>query len=153
MPSLQHFRLTGRCACGATTYTSTSDANSLDFCYCLTCQRVSGAPFVAWLGVTRSSLDWIGPIREFRPSPVASRGYCEGCGATLYMQYDCLPDRRHVSAGTVVSGQIPASATHIFTKDAPSWYTIPHDESPKYDQFDDEFAAKYSETVSRLQER
>lgn len=138
--------LYGVCACGATTFQSTANATHLDFCYCTTCQRVTGAPFGAWLGIKKSSITWDGYTAKYKVSDIATRSLCVQCGATLSIQYDCYPEKTHVAAGLVIKGKgqelLPKVGVHIFVKEKPVWYDIPEDGLPKWDGFDDEFNEK-----------
>lgn len=136
--------LEGRCACGDTSWTSTSNATHLDFCYCTTCQQVTGAPFGAWAGIKKSSITWRGSTAKYRVSELATRSLCVQCGGTLSIQYDCYPDKTHVAAGTIVKGaeRLPNVNVHIFVKSKPVWYDIPEDGLPRWEEFDDEFNEK-----------
>lgn len=143
--------LAGRCACGDTTWTSASIPTHLDFCYCTQCQQVTGAPFGAWMGLKRSSITWEGPTAKYKISDIATRSLCVQCGATLTIQYDCYPDKKHIAAGTVIKGAalIPKVGLHLFVKSKPVWYTIPDDGVPRAEEFDQEFLEvlkKYQES-------
>ncbi len=61
--------ITGSCGCGNITWTSTAPPEHLDYCYCLTCQRVSGAPFMAWMGIPKAALQWNFKSKPFRYRP------------------------------------------------------------------------------------
>ncbi|EME79328.1 uncharacterized protein MYCFIDRAFT_7410, partial [Pseudocercospora fijiensis CIRAD86] len=143
--------LRGSCACNATSWTSTAAPSHLDFCYCSQCQRVSGAPFVSWMGVNRSSIVWSGNLQTFRlqisngMNSIATRSCCSTCGGTMSMQYDCYPEKTHLSAGSVVEDvegvmKILKAGDHIFVADKPAWYTIPEDGVERYDGFDQSFS-------------
>ncbi|KAF2160225.1 hypothetical protein M409DRAFT_70579 [Zasmidium cellare ATCC 36951] len=148
----QEKNLTGSCACGSCTYTSTSPATHLDYCYCIQCQRISGAPFIAWMGVPRSTLTFSGPIVHVHLSKIATRGFCEKCGAGLSLQYECYPEKTHVAAGTVVRSDfgIPEVGIHIFVKSRPAWHRIAEDGVPRYEEFDEEFEERFPEVVKEL---
>lgn len=145
MTTSQPVVLAGQCACGQTTWQSTSLASHLDFCYCTLCARVTGAPFGAWTGIPKDSITWKGPIGTYTVSELATRSMCKTCGASLSIQYHCYPDKTHVAAGTVVKGaeKLPKVGVHIFVKEVPSWYSIPSDDGlPRWDGFDDEFTER-----------
>lgn len=146
--------LAGQCACGLTTWTSTSIPTHLDFCYCTACQQVTGAPFGAWIGLKRSSLEWEGHTAKFRINDLATRSLCVQCGATLTIQYDCYPEKTHLAAGLVVKGAelIPKVGLHLFVRSKPVWYSIPDDGIPRAEEFDDDFykvLKKYQETAPK----
>ncbi|KXL43449.1 hypothetical protein M433DRAFT_47695, partial [Acidomyces richmondensis BFW] len=133
--------LKGSCACGAITWTSTYPARHMDFCYCIPCQQISGAPFAAWIGLPKFGLTWYHHNQAFNPtdsdpgrsvyriSPLATRSCCRTCGGAMTMQYDCYPDKTHLAAGGVVEGaeDLPKVGCHIWVKRKPTWYEIPDD--------------------------
>lgn len=145
--------ISGRCACGKVTWSSTAAPQNLDFCYCITCQQASGAPFTPWLGVYQAALVWHGAISAWRPAigdedtSVSERTFCAACGSCLGLQYDLTPEKAHVAAGTVDQGAytIPPLLEHIWVKRAPAWYRIPDDGVPRYQEFDDDFEAVLAE--------
>lgn len=62
----------------------------------------------------------------------------------MSMQYDCYPEKTHVTASTVVEDVTDIMKTlkpgdHIFLKDKPEWYRIPEDNAPRYEGFDQSF--------------
>lgn len=135
----------GACACGQAEWScSSSPQQPLDFCYCTTCQRVSGAPFVAWLGLPRDSITWHGRILAFRVCDFAARTFCQACGGTLTIQYECYPGKTHVAAGTIKSLRedvaVPSVGCHLFVRSKPAWYNIPEDGVARWRGFDSEFA-------------
>lgn len=133
--------LSGACACEAVRWQSTTHPSHLDFCYCLQCQRITGAAFGAWLGIAKEGLTFEGGRTYHRLSDIATRSFCTRCGGTLTIQYDCYPGKTHIAAGTVVQGgkAVPRVGCHLFTGRKPSWYSIPEDGVTRWDEFDDEF--------------
>ena len=146
--------LSGACACGAATYTLTSSTppEHLDFCYCATCQQTAGAPFMAWMGVSKDGLKLSGPISTCGLSSVATRTFCSSCGSNLTLQYACYPRKTHLAASTVreSSWEVPSVGVHIFVKSCPKWYAIPEDGIERFDEFDRQFEAKFPEVVQAL---
>lgn len=152
----QHLR--GECACGQVSYTATEPPTHLDYCYCTPCQRISGAPFVAWMGIAKDKLNWSATgIRTFRLASFASRGCCEACGGTLFIQYDCYPGKTHVAAGTMtdfpLNWNMPQAQTHIFVRSKPTWYQIAEDGVPRWQDWDDEFKASFPDVVKEWEQR
>ena len=147
--------LAGSCACGASTYTfsHTTPPQHLDFCYCTMCQRSAGAPFMAWMGVSRAGLTLSGPIVTFRLSSVAERTFCSTCGGNLTLQYDCYPEKTHLAAATVreTEWELPSVGVHIFVASCPRWYEIPEDGVVRYDGFGDEFEGRFPVVVKALE--
>ncbi|KAK5110910.1 hypothetical protein LTR62_005448 [Meristemomyces frigidus] len=135
----------GSCACSAVTWRGTPSTQPLDLCYCHTCQRVSGAPFIAWLAIESKKhwLTWTGTVASFSVSELATRGFCGACGSTLSMQYHCYPDKIHLAVGSVVEGGegLPLVGNHIFVGEKAGWYVIPEDGVARWEGFDPGFRA------------
>jgi GNAT superfamily N-acetyltransferase len=56
------------------------------------CQKAGGNWGLALIALDADKLVWTsGRPREFRSSPIVSRGFCERCGTPLYMREDCDP--------------------------------------------------------------
>ncbi|EME44784.1 hypothetical protein DOTSEDRAFT_103637, partial [Dothistroma septosporum NZE10] len=141
----------GTCACGTTTWTSTTAPTHLDYCYCTQCQRISGSPFIAWLGLPHTSVSVQGSIKTFRllvssgMNSIATRSCCADCGSTLSMQYDCYKGEKvHIAAGTVVEGEIGdgVGRCHIWIGDKPGWYDVAGDGGERWEGFDEGFAER-----------
>lgn len=72
---------TGRCACGAVTF-KVSAPDTYGACHCEMCRRWTGG---VWMGVVCDELIEIdGPLREWSSSGIASRGFCERCGSSIW---------------------------------------------------------------------
>jgi len=79
---------TGRCECGAVKFQSGGPWRDVIACHCETCRRTSGHFWAATavptdaLEITHSDgLVW------FDSSPVAKRGFCNMCGASLFYRH------------------------------------------------------------------
>ena len=143
--------ISGQCACGKISWSSTRAPEHLDFCYCSTCQQTSGAPFAPWIGITKSAISWAGDMSSWRPTigdgdtSVSTRTFCPECGSCMAIQYDFYPDKTHIAAGTATEGadNIPEVCMHLYLKKAPRWYQIPEDGVTRYDEFPEDFMAAW----------
>ena len=75
--------MTGRCLCGAVTYTARNVEKEFKACHCGMCRRWSGGPaFAAHAG----DVEFRGEehIRRYDSSAWAERGFCERCGSNLF---------------------------------------------------------------------
>ena len=77
---------------------------------------------------------------------IATRSFCNECGSTLNMQYDCYKgDRVHIAAGSMTEGLVGSEVqrSRIWVKDKPEWYKLPSEEEgvQVWDGFDDSFTA------------
>ncbi len=73
---------TGRCQCGAVTFTATLAKDTVTACHCNTCRRMYAGPYMA---VDAASLDFAdgAPVTVYNSSEWATRSFCASCGTTL----------------------------------------------------------------------
>jgi hypothetical protein len=62
-------------------------------------------------------------LKWFRSSDVAQRGFCTGCGASLFWQHDG-EDATSVGTGTLDGATGITTAKHIFVADKGDYYEI-----------------------------
>lgn len=76
----------GKCLCGAITFTADQVEPEIDACHCRMCQRVSGGIFIT---TTARGLSFAGEehISKYRSSDWAERAFCEKCGTHLYYRF------------------------------------------------------------------
>lgn len=81
---------------------------------------------------------------------VGERTCCGSCGCNISLQYYLYPEKTHVAASTIDANTLEPIKVgcHIWTKRAPSWYAIPDDGIPRYQEFDEEFQAKLDEWIA-----
>ncbi|KQW83605.1 GFA family protein [Brevundimonas sp. Root1279] len=75
-------RLSGRCLCGAVTFTATPKGG-MHACHCETCRRWSGG---VYLSVACETVEVANPeaVAVFDSSEWADRRFCRSCGSTLF---------------------------------------------------------------------
>lgn len=89
--------ITGRCMCGAVTAKATISRPFLAVCHCDMCRQQTSSMFMS-LTVDEGTLSFDGPLKTFRSSDWAARGFCEICGSTVF--YSTIADgARHPAAG------------------------------------------------------
>lgn len=118
---------TGGCACGAVRYRLASAPYDAGWCHCRVCQRVSGAPALAFATVPLA--DWVVTagaehVGRFRSTSFGVRQFCARCGSPLTIHVDHQPGEIDVA---VVGLDDPAAVPpgfHIFTADAVPWAAI-----------------------------
>ena len=122
--------LTGRCMCGAVSFTVPRDgAGVADLCHCSQCRRWSGHAWGA-IDVLYSALDITSGgdrLKWFRASSDAQRGFCAECGSPLFWhgdKLDAYKDRIGVSLGALDSPTGLSLEKHIFVADKGDYYEI-----------------------------
>jgi hypothetical protein len=120
-------RVTGGCLCGAVRYAITGALRGVVLCHCAMCRRTHGhigaytsAPQSA-LAVTESrGLKW------YRSSPIARRGFCAECGASLFWERTGR-DTVSIAAGTLDPPTGLATVLQIHVASAGDYYCIDPD--------------------------
>ena len=111
---------TGRCLCGAVTFTGRWGGDPLRACHCSQCRRWSGH---VWAAAQTLDLTIGGEVKWFRSSAEAERGFCPDCGSSLFW-------RRHghggieVAPGAVDNPTGLRMAGHIYVADKGDYYDI-----------------------------
>lgn len=78
-------KYTGGCQCGYIRYSVSGEPTDPHLCHCHMCQRLSGAPLVAWVSFPLDSLEYEGTKPAlYRSSKKTQRGFCPKCGSSLF---------------------------------------------------------------------
>lgn len=120
----------GGCLCGRIQYkVEDTSLPQITACHCLTCQRVSGAPFLCFVDVPKSAIAWTRPPDVFQSSESATRGFCNVCGSTVTMTFKAQPESTSLTMGSITStlSESMRIQMHIFLKDRAAYIRV-HDE-------------------------
>ncbi|QHQ36532.1 GFA family protein [Algicella marina] len=122
---------TGRCLCGAVTFTVTDEINALTACHCGMCQRWGGGVHVGFdtspAGVTFEGVD---NITAYQSSDWAERAFCKTCGSHLYYRLTMEGPHKGVYAmgvGTLDARDGLPLAKEIFVDSKPDGYAFAGD--------------------------
>lgn len=111
---------TGRCLCGAVTFNGLWGGEPLSACHCSQCRRWSGH---VWAGTDGMDMTIDGPVKWFRSSDKAERGFCPECGSSLFWR-KLGSERLAVAAGAVDSPTGLTLASHIYVAAKGDYYDI-----------------------------
>lgn len=153
----------GSCACGRISYGSFSQPEDSCCCHCVTCRKLSGAPYIPFVSATSKEVmfldtrsasryeglprDSIGGIEIVRFSKFADRAFCLSCHSQLAMRYHNSRGRIGLCLGTVDEGSVLNQGVndamkpkeHIFVSQKVSWYDPRKGGIPCYDRFSGNF--------------
>jgi hypothetical protein len=92
----------GGCQCGAIRYRIEGETTNSMICHCRTCQRVAGAPVVAWVTFQKTKFSITsGKPAEFRSSPPVRRAFCAACGTPLTYEHENFPATLDVTTASL----------------------------------------------------
>lgn len=129
----------GSCLCGAVHYRVDGDFERVTHCHCSMCRKTHGAAFATYATVAERQLRIdsraddgradtscnAGTLRWYRSSASVERGFCSGCGASLFWR-DAVhePGRVAFSLGTLDTPLAPGEQRHIHVDAKADWYRI-----------------------------
>lgn len=115
---------TGRCLCGAVTFTLAADPVATRICWCRDCQHLAANGTVN-LVVAAESLTVSGPLAEHTKTADSgnqvTRQFCPTCGTHLFAKSNARPQFRVVRAGNLDDPSSIQPGMNIWSSSAPSW--------------------------------
>lgn len=125
-------KITGRCLCGAVTYTSLGPVLWAGHCHCASCRRATASPMTSFFGVPRDGVVWIGEMgAHFTSNGKVRRQFCATCGTQMTYQFDGWPDETHLYAATLDDPAQFQPTAHFHYAEKLPWLHIT-DDLPKY---------------------
>jgi len=125
----------GGCLCGAVRYAITEPAKFSSMCHCRSCQRATGGPASAFVGVERARYELLaGAPAIYESSPGVRRGFCAACGTSLTYEGDAWSGEIHIYTATLDDPAAFPPAVHTYTVDRIAWFE-PNDGLPQLPGF------------------
>jgi len=127
--------LTGRCQCGAVSYTAQGKPKHHALCHCADCRRSSGAFMVGLALFPREQVAISGDPMSYASSPGVTRQFCGTCGTGMFFLNEAIfPGQVDIQSSTFDDPDAIAPQAHIQVADAPAWMAGT-DELPKFERF------------------
>ena len=115
---------TGRCLCGAVSFTVTGALDPVTYCHCGQCRRQTGHVLAATgAAIDRIAIEGADELTWFEASASAKRGFCRTCGSHLFWA-PADGHRMAILAGALDEPVQLQPVRHIFVEDKPGWYGI-----------------------------
>ncbi len=128
-------RYRGSCLCGECAYEVHGPLRDIIACHCTQCRKQTGHFMAATSAHGRDfRLVRSGPLRWYRASAQAERGFCASCGSTLFWRADG-GEEISIAAGTLDGPTGLKIEGHIFCADQGDYYRIP-DEGYRHAQWE-----------------
>lgn len=125
--------LHGSCLCGANRFSLPGPMGEVGACHCTQCRKLSGH-YSASFDAAEDSLDWQArALSEYRTPGGGSRGFCGGCGSSLYFR--AADGGFSVEAGVIDNPTGGQLVSHIFFADKGDYYD-PDDGLPRFAAWD-----------------
>lgn len=122
--------ITGRCLCGAITYSVDATPVWQGVCYCSNCQRQTATAFSAIVGVPSDAVTVEGRTLASYKTPsdgyqsTTERHFCSACGSPVFSTIESMPQVAFLKAGTIDDPAWFEPTAEIWTRSAQPW--APH---------------------------
>ena len=80
----EHRIRTGGCACGQLTFKTTGEPKRVGLCHCMTCRKISGAAFNAFVIYPVDQVTITGETKTWSATPESERCFCPVCGSQVF---------------------------------------------------------------------
>ena len=128
MPIDAEIVLTGRCYCGATTFTTTQAPQTIAYCHCADCRRVTSAPVAAFAAFEEKAVTFTPDEgRKIAANPGVTRTFCAACGSPLTGRYDYLPKQVYIGVSLFDQDRDLAPRIHTHNSERLPWLHIDDD--------------------------
>jgi hypothetical protein len=125
--------ITGRCLCGAVTYSADAEPVAQAVCHCTDCQRQTGNPFSVIVAVPRAAFVVEGDtLASFTTTGDdhggdTERHFCSACGSPVFSIAAVAPQLAFIKAGSLDDASWLEPAIEVWTRSAQPW-------SPSFEQ-------------------
>ena len=119
---------TGRCLCGAVTYSVSQAPDWTGYCHCDSCRRACSAPVAVFVSVRRSAVRWTGATPAvYESSPGARRSFCSACGTPMAFEADWYPGDIHLYPVSLDDPTRVQPTEHVHHEERLPWFDIRDD--------------------------
>ncbi len=121
----------GGCACGAVRFRANGAPIRVGMCHCMTCRRVHGSAFGAYVIFDRNAVSFAGRTQAWHSSQAVRRHFCPVCGSVAFMTY-ADRDEIDVPLGAFDETGLVEPAYELWCKHKEPW--LPRGARPEYDE-------------------
>lgn len=121
--------ISGRCLCGAVTFSAVAAKREVDVCHCNMCRRWAAGPYIGLPHDGEVAFTGDDSLGLYKSSEWAERGFCRVCGSSLF--YHLLGTDHYSFSANALDDQSGLVMTEqIFIDEKPDYYDFAND-TPK----------------------
>ncbi len=118
----------GRCLCGAVTYSYEEPVLWTGYCHCESCRRNCSAPVTAFFAAENGRWRWTGSEPSvYASSAKARRYFCVACGTPMAYAHDKLPTEMHFYAASLDDPGSYTPTQHFHHEERLAWLALTDD--------------------------
>lgn len=127
--------LSGKCLCGAVSYTCSVDPVLAGNCHCVDCKKSSGSGYAPTMFFPIDSVSITGDVKYYESTAdsgkLINRGFCPNCGSQIFGKPEAFPDMLAIRAGSLDDTSQYKPQLDLYTSHGADWDVM--DESlPKF---------------------
>jgi hypothetical protein len=129
-------KLHGTCLCGGVEFEVEAAPESLRFCHCTSCKRLSGGAGTVNFGVPPSTIRIVAGeelLQRFTPPGGSAKTFCRACGANLFGGGWPESERCSVRVTTIEEPIDAKIGAHIYVRSLAPWETLPDDGASRFE--------------------
>ena len=117
--------ITGRCFCGAVTFTRDDPPVMARSCWCRDCRYLASGSATVNAVFKAEGVKVTGQVSEYRSTADSGsamrRSFCPQCGTPLFSAADSRPHLLIIRTGALDDQELARPSANIWTASAPSW--------------------------------
>ncbi|MCC2651568.1 MAG: aldehyde-activating protein [Microvirga sp.] len=117
-----HIRM-GGCACGQLTFKTMGEPKRVGLCHCMTCRKISGAAFNAFVIYPAHQVTIIGDVKTWSATPESERCFCPVCGSQVF--HRGAGDEIEIKLGAFDEPNLFTPTYEAWTKRREAWLCTP----------------------------
>ncbi len=121
MPQTRNLR--GGCACGQLTFRTKGEPKRVGLCHCMTCRKVSGSAFNAFVIFAVDQVTIEGDIGSWSATGESRRCFCPVCGSQVFDRD--AGDEIEIKLGAFDEPDLFAPTYEAWTRRRESWLCTP----------------------------
>jgi hypothetical protein len=116
---------TGRCLCGAVSYTIRAEPIGMGQCHCKDCQQASGTGHMSLARFKRDDVTITGKTASYASTAesgnINTRHFCPTCGSRVYGENSARPGMVNIAVGCLDDHSWFSPQVVVYAKDRPGW--------------------------------
>jgi hypothetical protein len=128
--------LHGTCLCGAVRFEVDASPESLRYCHCASCKRLSGGAGTVNFGVPPSAIRIVEGeelLQSFTPEGGSAKTFCRACGANLFGGGWPDTERASVRVTTIAEAVDAKIGAHIYVRSLAPWESLADDGAERFE--------------------
>jgi len=128
--------LHGSCLCGSVKFELENPPETLRFCHCTSCKKLSGGAGTVNFGVPPSAIRIVAGeelLQQFTPPGGSTKTFCRSCGANLFGGGWPTTERASVRVTTIEEPVEAAIGAHLFVRSVAPWESLPEDGAQRFE--------------------